>query len=98
MNQHKPSHLNVYSFIGVCVGERRRSVDERHDAQPVVHQGHVGNNNIHDGLRGAKRTMVICCLVNNLDYLNPAAPCRYFLQNPKLSSHKSLQKLTDIKF
>lgn len=87
----------MHSFIGVCVGERRGSVDERHDAQPVVHQGHVGNNNIHGGLRGAKRTMVICRLVNNLDYLNPAAPGLCFLQNPKLNSYKSLQKLTDIK-
>lgn len=41
-------------FIGVCMRERRRGVDERHDAQAVVHKRHVGNNNIHDDLRGGE--------------------------------------------
>lgn len=44
-------HLNMHRFISKCMGERRRCVDERHDAQTIVHQGHVGNNDTHDGLR-----------------------------------------------
>lgn len=32
------------------MGEGRRGIDERHDAQAIVHQGHVRNNNVHDGL------------------------------------------------
>lgn len=43
-------HLNVHSFVGVRMGEGRRGIDERHDAQAVVHEGHVRNNDVHDGL------------------------------------------------
>lgn len=32
------------------MGEGRRGIDERHDAQAVVHEGHVRNNDVHDGL------------------------------------------------
>lgn len=32
------------------MGERRGTVDHRHDSHAVVHQGHVGNHDIHDGL------------------------------------------------
>lgn len=32
------------------MGEGRRGIDERHDAHAVVHEGHVRNNNVHDGL------------------------------------------------
>lgn len=42
--------LDVDGLICVCVGEGGRRVDERHDAQTVVHQGHVGNHDAHDGL------------------------------------------------
>ncbi len=39
------------SFISECVGDGGRGVDEGHDAHTVVNQRHVGDNNIHDGLR-----------------------------------------------
>lgn len=37
------------------MGDGRRGIDERHDAQAVVHEGHVGNNDVHDGLWGREQ-------------------------------------------
>ena len=53
-------HLNMYSFISVLMGERRRKVDERHDAQAVIHQGDIWNDNTHGGLwRGEEVSKVL---------------------------------------
>jgi len=49
------NHLDVDGFIGVRVGERRRGEDERHDAHPVVHQRHVGDDDAHDDLSGDRK-------------------------------------------
>lgn len=43
-------HLNVHRFISKCMWERRRCIDEWHDAQTIVHKSHVGHNDTHDGL------------------------------------------------
>lgn len=51
-SRRTPPHLDVDGFIGVRVGERGRGVDERHDAQAVVHKRDIGNDNVHDDLRG----------------------------------------------
>lgn len=44
------AHLNVHSFVSIRMGEGWGGIDERHDAQAVVHEGHVRNNNVHDCL------------------------------------------------
>ena len=42
------------------MGERRRKVDERHDAQAVIHQGDIWNDNTHGGLwRGEEVSKVL---------------------------------------
>lgn len=52
-------HLDVDRFVGKYMRKGRRSIDERHDAQAVVHQGHVRNNNVHESLSRTNKTKTL---------------------------------------